>query len=201
MVKYLSFGLPLSIRAQAARPNDQELEEAYTVISDRFDLFFSTFSKITNDLSSGPVARELRSPKEAPGLGHPLMRPVIQKSVTRVIEQICDQHVMKLEEILKILSKLPNQIQDAPWNAVFNTSAGKMISNADNTNLLDKLLYIHIAPPSKEEVKRVRKLYKDLKTENYRYSEEQLSENIKPHEVKPSSTIGISDELSPAKDD
>jgi DNA sulfur modification protein DndB len=201
MVKYLSYDLPVSIRAQAARPTDEELEQAYVKISARFDKFFSTYSTISNALASGPVARDLRAPKEAPGLGHPLMRPVIQKSVTRVIEQICDQHVMGLEDILKVLGGLPDHIQSAPWNAVFNATTGKMISNADNTSLLDKLLYIHIAPPSKEEVKRVRKLYKDLKTENYPVSEEMLNENIKPHEVKPSTTTGISDTLSTGHDE
>ena len=79
--------------------------------------------------------------------------------------------------------------------------AAKSLAKAEATNLLDKLLYIHIAPPSKEEIKRVRKLYKDLKTENYPIGEDLLSENIKPHDVKPSTTPGMSDALSTATDE
>jgi len=201
VVKYLSFGLPTSIRAQAARPTDEELENAYVVLSKRFDQLFNTFKGIRDSLLAGPVARDLRAPKEAPGLGHPLMRPVIQKTIARVIEQICDQSVMGYEEILAHLKELPNKIQDAPWNAVFNQAAGKMISNSDHTDLLAKLLYIHIAPPSKEEIKRVRKLYKELKAESYPFSEEELSYKIKPHDIRPASTDGIADSLSnPAED-
>lgn len=196
MVKYLTFGLPTSIRAQAARPTDDELEHAYIVVKERIDAIMDVYKAIPNKLLLSPVARELRAPKDKPGLGHPLMRPVIQKSVTRVIEQICDQQVLNFSEILIVLSNMSVKIQDAPWNAVFNSSTGKMISNADNTNLLDKLLYIHIAPPSREEIKRVRKLYKDLKSENYPHTEDELSKKIRSHEVRAASTSGISDSMS-----
>lgn len=184
MVKHLSFGLPVSIRAQSQRPSDEELESAYTIISERFDKFFSRFGTIVDSLKGGQVARDLRAPKEAPGLGHPIMRPVIQKAVTRVVDQICDQGAMTFDELLAGLGELSDKIKDSPWNVVFNNATGKMISNTENTGALEKLIYVHLAPPSKEEIKRVRKLYKDLKGENYSFSEETLAKRLRPHEVK-----------------
>jgi len=196
LVKYLSFELPVSIRAQSARPTDEELESSYSIISERFTKLLNVYPSIARDLRAGPVARELRSPKEAPGLGIPFMRPVIQKSLAKVINQICDQKVLSYDTLLQSLAELKSNIQDPPWNAVFNQTTGKMISNTDNTNLLNKLLYIHLAPPSKEEIKRVRKLYREIKGENYPISEEDLFKKVKPHDVVDNQTSDFSDKLS-----
>jgi DNA sulfur modification protein DndB len=170
-------------------------------VSARFDSVFEKFNKLFNRLKEGLSARDLRAPKEAPGMGHPLMRPVIQKAVVRVLDQICDQNALAFDDAISILSELPDKIKDAPWNIVFNNATGKMISNTDNTAALEKLIYVHLAPPTKEEIKRARKLYKDLKQENYPFSEDLLAKRLTPHEVRSSVASDISDVLEPIRED
>ncbi len=79
------------------------------------------------------------------------------------------------------LKNLTWRIGDAPWLAVFNTATGKMISSKDNTELLRDLLYIHLAPPSKQSITRARKQFKDIQGVAYPVAEEALLKQLTPH--------------------
>jgi DNA sulfur modification protein DndB len=183
LVRSMSFDLSPEIRAKSARPSTDDLDDAYAKIANRFDQLLDVYQPLITSLLAGGSARDLRAPKAALGSGHPLMRPVIQRSVCRVINQLRDQKILGYDEILKALKKLPTEISSYPWSVVFNSSGGKMISSKENANLLDRLIYCHIAPPSKEEIKRVRKLYKELKAENYPVDEDTMAKLIKAHQT------------------
>ncbi len=183
LVRSMCFELAPSIRNKSARPSTEELDSAYQTLVLRFESLLDCYKPLTDALLSGESARELRAPKDALGKGHPLMRPVIQRSVCRVIGQLRDQKVLEYDAILTSLKKLPTKISEYPWSSVFNNISGKMISSKENSVLLDRLIYCHIAPPSKEEIKRVRKLYKELKSENYPVDEETMFKAIKSHEM------------------
>jgi DNA sulfur modification protein DndB len=89
------------------------------------------------------------------------------------------------------LSKLPWQIGQAPWTAVFNTANNKMVTAKENVTLLDELVYAHVAAPSKQFIINVRKEYKQVRGAIYPVSEEDLLVNLITHNKKT-----IVDELS-----
>ena len=109
------------------------------------------------------------------------MRPVIQKSVARVLRQIAEQKLLSWPTILDRLSALPWKISEGPWLAVFNPANNKIITTKENVKLLDDLLYVHIAASSKQSIVKVRKQFKDIRGQAYPLSEAQLQENLTPH--------------------
>jgi len=181
-VKSLSFGLPQEIRATSARPSAERIEDAYSIISTRLDRLFECYPDvITRLIDNGEHARNLRAPKGAEGEGHPLMRPVIQRSVCRVLGLLCDQQpsIVTYESALSVLKTLPITIKSNPWSAVFNVQKNSMLTGKDNITLLDKLIRIHIAPNSKTDIQQVRKLYKEIKGEQYGFTEDILSKRLR----------------------
>lgn len=102
------------------------------------------------------------------------MRPVIQKAVVRAASLLVTRRVLTWEQALERLSKLPWKIKEAPWSAVFNPATGGMIGGKENVELLDDLLEVHLAPPSKQAVLRARKRYKDVRGIQYPVAEAEL---------------------------
>lgn len=181
LVRDLTFDLDPSMRIRDARPSDQVLEGAYTTISTRLDEIIAKAGDVRGKLVSGLSARDLRAPKGKEAEGHPFMRPVIQKAVARTIAQIAGQKVLSWETILDRFAALPWTIGEAPWLAVFNTENGKMITAKENTQLLDDLLYAHIAASSKQSIIKVRKQFREVRGFTYPLTEQQLQANLTPH--------------------
>ncbi len=181
VVRYMCFDLHPSMRSQSARPSDEILEQSYTIIAQRLDDLISKAGDIRSKFQDGIPPRDLRSPKGHEGDGHPFMRPVIQKSIARVLRQIAEQKLLDWPTILDRLSALPWKIAEAPWIAVFNTANNKIITNKENVTLLDDLLYIHIAASSKQSIVKARKQFKEIRGITYPLSEQQLQENLTPH--------------------
>lgn len=185
MVKSLSFGLPKSVRETSARPNAEDLETSYIELNQRFNSLLDAYSPLIKRLiEQGEHARSVRAPKGVEGDGHHFMRPVIQRSICKTIGRLCDQKIITFDEAIKILRTLPEEIKHPPWSAVFNIELKKMISAKDNANLLELLLYMHIAPPSKRAIIDARKTYKSLKNQNYPVDEATMFERIRAHEIQ-----------------
>jgi hypothetical protein len=75
---------------------------------------------------------------------------------------------------------MPWELKECPWNSVINEDGNKvkMLTNRDYTNLLQKLLLVHLCPTSKSEIQRARADYKKLKGINYPISESVLIANL-----------------------
>jgi DNA sulfur modification protein DndB len=184
MVRSLSFGLPKSVREQGARPSAEDLDDAYSELEKRFCLLFGAYSSLVDRLiKQGEHARSVRVPRGVEGDGHHFMRPVIQRSICKTIGRLCDQRVLMFDEAIRILGTLPVEIKHPPWSAVFNVASKKMISAKENANLLELLLYMHIAPPSKRAIQDARKEYKNLKNEPYPIDDATMFRQIRAHEV------------------
>lgn len=181
IVRELCFDLDSSMRNKSARPSDEVLEESYITIAKRLDEVITASGDVLSKFESEMSAKDIRAPKNHEQDGHPFMRPIIQKSIVRVIRQIAEQKALDWKEILKRVAALPWVIGDAPWIAVFNTSNNKIISAKENVNLLDSLLYSHLAAPSKQSILKVRKEFKDVRGSNYPISEVDLLKNLTPH--------------------
>lgn len=160
------------------RPPAEVLDEAYDVLTQRVDSLLKACGDIVGRLESATSAREVRSPKGQEGSGHPLMRPIVQQAVVRVVRQIVNQKALTFEEVLSRLAELDWALQAAPWTAVYNVSTNKMITAEENVDLLAKLLYVHLAPPSMQEVKRARKAFKDITHAAYPIAEDVLAARV-----------------------
>jgi DNA sulfur modification protein DndB len=88
IVRDLCFDLDASMRSRSARPTDDVLEASYTGIATRLDEMIEHAGDVRSKLQPGVSARDLRAPKGRESSGHPFMRPVIQKAVSRVATQI-----------------------------------------------------------------------------------------------------------------
>jgi len=201
MVKSLSFGLPKSVRETSARPSADDLELAYNELTKRFDALLEVYSPLLQRLLvQGEHAKSARAPKGVEGDGHHFMRPIIQRSICKTIGRLCDQRVVTFEEATKVLGSLPEEIKHPPWSAVFNIELKKMISSKDNADLLDELLYVHIAPPSKRAIIDARKAYKALRNQTYPIEESVMFERIRAHEVSTEQAgESMSDKLDSSK--
>ncbi len=174
----LGSDLPAALQNKAARPSDEVLENAYTVLSSRVDDLLVNCGDVRSKLEASASAKDVRAPKDNEGSGHPFMRPVVQKAVARVASQIIQQGTLTWPEIMQRLSFLTWKMNAAPWTAVFSVEGGKMLTGKDNTVLLNALLHAHLAPTTLQEIKRARKSYKDVRGQNYPISEEELAEHV-----------------------
>jgi DNA sulfur modification protein DndB len=158
------------------RPTDDVLEESYNIISSRFDDLIRNCGNIPEKFDLIENARDIRCPKNKEGEGHPFMRSMIQRAVTRCIKNAIAQGTISWDEIMSRLNKLDWKLCNAPWNSVIsmNDNKVKMLTSRDYATLLDELLKMHIAPNNKTEIRRVLKSYKNLKNVDYPISEEAL---------------------------
>ncbi len=184
MVRSLCFGLDPAMQKRDARPSDDVLESAYVTVGQRLDDLLKATGNIRESLLAGMSAKDLRFPKNNEAGGHAFMRPVIQKAVARAAAQIAEQDVLPWNAVMERLSKLPWQIGQAPWTAVFNTSNNKMVTAKENVTLLDDLVYAHVAAPSKQFIINARKEYKQVRGSVYPVSEEDLLVNLVNHSKK-----------------
>jgi DNA sulfur modification protein DndB len=169
------------MRNRAARPSDEILEKSYATIAQRLDDLLRNAGDVRSGYEADKTARDLRAPKGREKEGHPFMRPVIQKAIARVVCQIVEQRVLSWADTLARLKELPWHIGEAPWLAVFNDANAKMIGAKENTQLLDDLLYVHLAAPSKQSITKARRQFKEVRGENYPVSEQDLLANLAPH--------------------
>jgi DNA sulfur modification protein DndB len=178
LLKTLAWDLPPELADLQNRPSDEILEQAYNALAARLEELFKATGDLTTRLKTTPNARDVRAPKGKEGDGQPMMRPVIQKAVARALHTVLDQELLTWEEALKRLAQLPWKISSAPWTAVFNTDNGKMITAKENTELLEELLRVHLAPTSKAEISRARKTFKEVRQKQYPVTQEELEKSI-----------------------
>jgi DNA sulfur modification protein DndB len=177
-LREIAFDLDDSMKDVTARPSGEILDQSYTVLSHRIDDLLISAGKIRDLYEGVKSASELRAPKGSEPTGHAFMRPAIQRSVFRVVGQIREQNRLDWDSLMEKLKSLDWDIGSAPWIAVFNVDSNKMVGSKEFTNLLDALLMAHLAPSSKQSIRRARKEFKDLVKSQYPISEELLFANI-----------------------
>jgi len=162
------------------RPTDDVLEKSYEILSKRLDELMINCGNIRENFSKVSSAKEIRCPKNKEGTGHPFMRSMIQRTVTRAIANLIERKSIDWDEILKRLKALDWKLSAAPWISVvaLNNDKVKMLTGRDNVQLLEELLVAHIAPNSKSEIKRALAKYKEIRGNKYPVSEEILQKNL-----------------------
>jgi DNA sulfur modification protein DndB len=177
IIRNLGFDLPVSFHSAELRPTDEELESAYQILAKRIDHLMMACGDVRKLIDSRG-ARDVRVPAAGEELGHALMRPVVQLAVSETLKVLIQTGRGEYESLLDGLRKFGWEIGSAPWRAVYNPNTKTMITAKENQELLCALLRVHLAPQSKIEVTRTRSLYKNLVSEKYPLSDEELSSGI-----------------------
>lgn len=172
----LGFSLKPTMQKRTIRPPEEDLEESFEILKTRLDDLFKSCGDWRKRVEDSASARDVRAPLKDEGAGHPMMRSMVQRAVTRVSKQIIEQGV-KWEDLIIRLQKLTWRLDSPPWTAIANTHEGvtTIKTSRDYARLLDALLLVHLAPNSKQEIIRARKDFKTLWNDNYPISEDQLT--------------------------
>ena len=178
LVKQLCFDSPKSIRTLTVRPTDELLDETYQRVENRMDTLLAACGDLRTRLENAESARDVRYPKGIEATGHAFMRPVVQQEVVKVLAHVVSQGLLSWDDALNGLSSLDWEIGQAPWTSVFNPATKKMIASKENSNLLAKLVTVHLAPETRAKIRRARKEFKELLTSIYPISEEELAHNL-----------------------
>ncbi|SHF91506.1 DNA sulfur modification protein DndB [Vibrio gazogenes] len=176
IIKELSFSTPLDGVSLSRRPTDDELEESYIIISERVSQLFEACGSIISKVQKMDDVRNIRKNKVNPGKEDAFMRGIVQRCVSEVVRQLIDQSSLTWDEILTKLKSFNWELGEVPWSSVCIINEGKlkMQTSREFTNLLNELLIIHLAPSSKQQIKRARKLYLEVKNQQYPISQEEL---------------------------
>jgi DNA sulfur modification protein DndB len=178
LLKDLAFGL--NAMHLGIRPSDDELETAYDTLSARLDDLFAACGEYRQACETAASVRDVRAPKSDEAAGHPFARPVVQRAVARVMAQIVEQERLTWEEACTRLKALPWELKSAPWTSVYDAKNKRMLTGSTFTDLLDAMLYTHLAPTSAKSITDARKLYKETLGVNYPISEAELRAGIVP---------------------
>lgn len=175
----LGFGLDISMYDKTRRATDQVLDESYGQLVTRLDELVEACGDVRTKMDAAKTVREIRSPKGSEGDGHPFMRPVVQVTVARAVHHLIDQEMLTWDEALKRLSKLDWRLSEPPWLSVFIEGKGTMAAGKQFTDLLYKLLLVHLAPRNKAEIHRAVVDFKALKgAKRYPVTEDDLAARI-----------------------
>lgn len=139
-----------------APPSNAETERVFKEVSEALTDIFKSAGDLSGRVLSGENIRILRTGDgEGSFHGHALMRPVVQTAVMTVISDILDEGAngVTWPKLMSALSDLDWKIEAPLWSCVYNSETGKMISGKDFSQLLLKMLHVHIAPSSMSVIK------------------------------------------------
>ncbi|QYJ77920.1 DNA sulfur modification protein DndB [Shewanella acanthi] len=176
----LSFGTPLEGVSLTRRPTDDELEDSYKIISKRVEELFESCGNIVSKASKTDDLRGLRKNKLSPGVEEAFLKGIVQRCVSESVKIIIEQRLLTWDEVLAKLKELSWNLGDGPWSSVCVISEDKlkMQTSREFASLLSELLLVHLAPNSKQQIKRARKLYSEVKNQNYVFTQEELEKNL-----------------------
>ena len=182
----LSFDVPEEISDPSKRPTNEILETAYEDLCRKIDELLQACGNIRERMENAASARDVRAPKNAESTGHAFMRPAIQKAIAFCLRQVVFEGAgnrISWDDAKGRLQTMNWEIGKPPWTAVFNVDNAKMQTSKEFSELLRELLRVHLAPSSKQEIKRARKHYKELRKVPYPVSEEELAQRLPERET------------------
>lgn len=175
----IGFGLDDTMYNKSNRATDQVLDDSYAVLSQRLDQLIGACGDVRAKMNAAKAVRDVRAPKGREADGHPFMRPVVQVTVCRAVRHLIEQDQLTWEEALNRLSELDWRMSEPPWLAVFVEAKGTMAAGKQFTDLLYKLLLVHLAPRNKADIHRAVVDFKALKgAKRYPVTEDDLAKRI-----------------------
>ena len=177
----LSYDVPEEISDPSKRPTDDVLETSYDDLCHKIDALLQVCGNVRERIESAATARAVRAPKDAEATGHAFMRPVIQRAIASCLRQVVFEGAgnrISWGDAMDRLQAMDWEIGKPPWTAVFNVDNSRIQTAKEFRELLQELLRVHLAPSSKQEIKRARTHYRELRKGSYLFSEEQLAKRL-----------------------
>lgn len=183
IVQHLSFETPIYGVNTAIRPPDDDLDESFIIITKRLDELLLACGN-TVGLAKKQELNLLRKSKKGAEGEHAFLKGVIQKTVPKIVAALIADGGLTWEEALQRLQELDWHLSVAPWICVFVVidDKRKMLTNRDFVGLLEDMLKVHLGPKSKQEIKKARKKFFELKGYQYPVAEKELYVNLKDSE-------------------
>ena len=177
----LSYDVPEEISDPSKRPTDDVLETSYDDLCQKIDELLQVCGNVRERMENAATARAVRAPKDAEATGHAFMRPAIQKAIASCLRQVVFEGAgnrISWGDAMEHLQTMDWEIGKPPWTAVFNVDNARMQTGKEFGELLRELLRVHLAPSSKQEIKRARSHYRELRQSSYPFSEEELAKRL-----------------------
>lgn len=175
----LGFDLDTSMYDKTRRATDKVLDDSYDQICKRLDQLIASCGDIRKRMDTAKSVRDVRAPKGKEVDGHPFMRPVVQVTVARAVRHLIEQKLLTWDEALERLSQLDWRLGAPPFLSVFVEAKGTMAAGKQFTELLYKLLLVHLAPRNKAEIHRALVEFKQLKNaKKYPVTEDELAARV-----------------------
>lgn len=173
LLTHLGFNLHATMQNLHQRADDQVLDDSYQQLSTRIDQLLNACGNLRQRYLETPVPKDLRAPKGHENDGHPMMRPVVQLAVVRILRHLGEQQLLSWDDGMRGLAKLDWRMSAPPFSAVWQSinepkkAKGKMITGRESQDLLGQLLIAHLAPSSKAWITRTLANYKSLRGTKY----------------------------------
>ena len=186
LLRKLSYDAPEEISNPSKRPTDDVLESSYADLCHKIDELLQACGNVRERIESSATARDVRAPKGAEATGHAFMRPVIQRAIASCLRQVVFEGAgnrISWDDAIGRLQTMDWKIGKPPWTAVFNVDNAKMQTGNEFRELLQELLRVHLAPSSKQEIKRARTHYRELRKVSYPVSEQEFAKRLPGPEI------------------
>ena len=180
----LRFELHGSMEKREQRATDEVLDASYDTLGARMVEILKATGDLYDKYEASATPWTLRATKGNEGAGHPMMRPVVQKAVLRILRNVVgEQELLSWKDALARLSALDWRMKSAPFRAVWletpdAKAEGKMATGKDNADLLFDLLLVHVAPATKAQITRALSNYRQIKGKAYPLKADDLVGNI-----------------------
>lgn len=184
LLTHLGFNLHATMQNLHQRADDQVLDDSYQQLSTRIDQLLNACGNLRQRYLETPVQKDLRAPKGHENDGHPMMRPVVQLAVVRLLRHLGEQQLLSWDDGMTGLAKLDWRMSAPPFSAVWQSinepkkAKGKMITGRESQDLLGQLLIAHLAPSSKAWITRTLANYKSLRGTKYPVPAADLEVNL-----------------------
>jgi DNA sulfur modification protein DndB len=124
---------------QRSRPNEDVLNSYFELAKKYITLLDENFSEVRSFLKASDPSLIVSKHRGSHG-GKITFRPIGLDILTRVIAKLTKS--VPLEDAVKIASKLPRDLADAPFSGLMWNPSTQTISNANNVTLREILMYM-----------------------------------------------------------
>ena len=143
---------------QRVRPNDEELDAYFEYSRNYFILLRKNFKELEKYFSSKDTDVVVKEFRGSHG-GNALFRPIGLEVFVRVIARLTKD--MPLDEAIKLVSKLPRDLDKAPYEGLMWDSNKKTMLNSHKVTLREILLYMVTGKSNYKEAVLLERYRKD----------------------------------------
>lgn len=122
------------------RPDDDEIDEFYNRAIGFWDAIINVFPSLREVMDNEPEENLVQEYRHELG-GNLLFRPIGLQIIVLVVKKFIEQG-FTLEESVNLISKVPLNLSDEPWNGLlWDSTNNRMIYARENQRIAEKMIY------------------------------------------------------------